>query len=256
MTSLEVRRQLVDALRLDLVGPSDGIGTPDEILPQPPSRWYLTGFLVPLDADTDQRAEPTSADEVDEVSDSKGLDDASVPEPAAARLTFLPSSIGLSVLVNEATRNLRVVVRWGDYRVLPGEPNKPTTDRWQRVPREEQVTLDLPDATQQPSESNVPKSNGLRIASSVRPIPDSRRSSGLPRGVRSVSLFLVNRRAPDSDITRDTAFAFQAQLEVISGVPLVPRPNLRSLEEWDEQVADLQYSDAYEFAVGHKAIYR
>ncbi len=33
----------------------------------------------------------------------------------------------------------------------------------------------------------------------------------------------------------------------------VPRPNLRSLEskDWDECVADLQYRDVYEFAVGH-----
>lgn len=35
--------------------------------------------------------------------------------------------------------------------------------------------------------------------------------------------------------------------------PFVPRPNLRSLEsdDWDERVADLQYRDACEFAVGH-----
>ncbi len=35
--------------------------------------------------------------------------------------------------------------------------------------------------------------------------------------------------------------------------PLVPRPDLRSLDsnDWDERVADLQYRDAFEFAVGH-----
>jgi hypothetical protein len=53
MTPVEVRSQLVDALRLDLVGPdaARGLGTPDEILAQPPSRWYLTGFLAPLEGD-------------------------------------------------------------------------------------------------------------------------------------------------------------------------------------------------------------
>ncbi len=47
MKSVEVRQHLVDALRLDLVGPdaSRNLGTPDEVLSQAPSRWYLTGSL-------------------------------------------------------------------------------------------------------------------------------------------------------------------------------------------------------------------
>ena len=58
MTPVMVRAQLTDALRLDLVGPGevlgadhDVLGDANEILPQRPSTWYLTGFLVPLDAD-------------------------------------------------------------------------------------------------------------------------------------------------------------------------------------------------------------
>ena len=33
----------------------------------------------------------------------------------------------------------------------------------------------------------------------------------------------------------------------------IPRPNFRSLhsDDWDERVADLQFRDACEFAVGH-----
>ena len=51
MKPVEVREELVDALRLDLIGPcpTRNLGTPDEVLPQTPSRWYLTGFLVPLE---------------------------------------------------------------------------------------------------------------------------------------------------------------------------------------------------------------
>ena len=47
---VEVRSQLVDALRLDLVGPDNGSDLEAEILPQAPFRWYLTGFLVHLEA--------------------------------------------------------------------------------------------------------------------------------------------------------------------------------------------------------------
>ena len=40
------------------------------------------------------------------------------------------------------------------------------------------------------------------------------KDGGIPKGTRSVSLFLVNRRKPSPDDYKDEAFAFQAQLEV------------------------------------------
>ena len=54
MTPVEVRHQLVQTLGIDLVGPDCGSELLNEILPQAPSRWYLTGFLVPIDADEEQ----------------------------------------------------------------------------------------------------------------------------------------------------------------------------------------------------------
>jgi len=47
-TSAEIRQHLVDALRIDLIGPSwDDVARRHEQLSQPPSVWYTTGFLVP-----------------------------------------------------------------------------------------------------------------------------------------------------------------------------------------------------------------
>ena len=43
MNSVAVREKLVEALRLGLVGPAENLGDPAEVLPQAPSRWYLTG---------------------------------------------------------------------------------------------------------------------------------------------------------------------------------------------------------------------
>ena len=51
--------------------------------------------------------------------EADATDDAAPPEPAAARRTFFPSSIGLSLLVPGATSRLRVIVNWGDYRAEP-----------------------------------------------------------------------------------------------------------------------------------------
>jgi hypothetical protein len=81
----------------------------------------------------------------------------------------------------------------------------------------------------------------------VRPAPTA---TGLPRGTRAVSLFLVNRRPP-AEGAREQAWVFQAHLQVHSDAPLVPRPDVRSSTDWDDRVADLQYRDIVEHAVGH-----
>ena len=47
-TSAEIRQQLVNALRMDLIGPSwDDTARRHEQLSHPPSVWYTTRFLVP-----------------------------------------------------------------------------------------------------------------------------------------------------------------------------------------------------------------
>ena len=75
----------------------------------------------------------------------------------------------------------------------------------------------------------------------------------MPADARTVSVFLVNRRTPKPDEKKDEAFAFQVQLEIHGDTEFLRRPDLRSFasEEWDERVADLQYRDTGEYAVGH-----
>ncbi len=65
VTSESVRRELADALRIDLVGPNNDHAFARELVPEPPSRWYLTGFLVPSGASLERRSDPTSQEELD-----------------------------------------------------------------------------------------------------------------------------------------------------------------------------------------------
>jgi hypothetical protein len=270
--SATVRSDMVRALRLDLVGPGTGDeALAQEVLSQAPSRWYLTGFLVPLGAPEQQRSEVAADDELDTIDEAGGSDDAVTPEPGPARRAFLPSSMGLSVLVGPDVEVLDVVVRWGDYRREGGAevagdeggetgepkqlpPNGSSRPLWQRTQREAALRCALPDATATPAEQPVPDSGGLAVALSVRPIPPRTAADArMPEGTRAVSVFLVNRRAPAEDDRQDEAFAFQAVLEVTCASGFVPRANPRGLlsDDWDERVADLQYRDVVEFAVGH-----
>jgi hypothetical protein len=252
--SVQVRSQLVNALRLDLIGPDAvrNLGSPDEILPQAPSRWYLTGFLVPTDAGESQKVDEDVGDELDAMAEAGGTDDATAPEPPSARRAFMPSSIGMSVLVSAGTPHARATARWGDYHFQPASEGQ-AWGQWIRTAREEQVDIELPDQTGQPKEYDVPQSRGLRLVVSVRPVEDAGVQSGLPAGTRSASVFLVNHRKPAPDEARDEAFAFQVQLDLAFHDPLVARPDVRNLDscEWDERVADLQYCDVCEYAVGH-----
>jgi hypothetical protein len=88
MTPVEVRQELVNALKLDLVGPEKGSELEDEILPQAPSRWYLTGFLVPSEAIAEQKTEGASQEGVDQMDERGGSDDANTPEPPSAKGAF------------------------------------------------------------------------------------------------------------------------------------------------------------------------
>ena len=281
----EVRSRLREALELDLIGPGAGDLLADERLPGwvRPSNWYLTGFLVPREAPAEQRADADADDDFDpEVAGETGLGDDSTEDRRAAKRGFFPSSMGLSFLVAEGVDELDVTVRWGDYRHLEDESTDDgsadgasdseessdgtgsTDDEaaadgdgrastwWHRTPREEAVRVMLP-APGHSRRRRVPGSGGLSLHAVARPVRTATFADRIPPGTRSVSIFLVNERTPAAERARDEAFAFQAELEVRSAVPFVPRPDPRGVsgDDRDDRVADLHFADTPEYASGH-----
>ncbi len=263
-TSAAVRTRLIDALQLDLVGP-----TPEdddharEILPQAPSMWYLTGFLVPYEADLQQRSDDAGDDELDQLSRTSAGDDETAPEAASARKALFPSSMGLSFLVAQTTAELQVTVEWGDYFPVVEETEAETkaetglqtfTSRpWKRIPQQAELTIPLPPAKPGKIANQthpIAESKGLELVVISRTVDAS---NGLPKGSRSIALFVVNNRPPAPDRERDMAYSFQAHLTITSTDPFTPRPNPRGQtgDDWDERLADLQYRDDCEYVVGH-----
>ncbi len=115
MTSPESRAKLLEALQLDLVGPWPGHAFDRELLPENPTRWYLTGYLVPEAAPVEHRTDAEAKEEVDAAGEGGGTDDSSVPDKEAAPPSLLPSSMGLSVLIPTGTKVMKVDVTWGTY---------------------------------------------------------------------------------------------------------------------------------------------
>ena len=274
--SISVRSYLTDALRLDLIGPrSQDAELQNERLPQAPSRWYLTGFLVPTNAPDEQRAQDNEEEFDEPVEPFHGSDDSSTPDRGSGKQNFLPSSMGLSIIVDDDTTSLDVEVSWGDYEpesneegnagskgnAPPADDNDNGEDKssqrrflpWVRRPRKGSVTINLSDVkTDRPANFKVPDSNGLEIVCLVRSTRVQTFDNVL--NARAVSVFIVNRRTPeDRTDLQDTAFVFQVEMSVETDRPLVPRPDPHSLEseDWDERLADLHYHDVVEYAVGH-----
>jgi len=268
-TSAQIRDELLEALRLDLVGPDNDHAFASERLPDSPRRWYLTGFLVPRGAPEEQRMDAQANEEVDAGGDIDG-DDAAPPDRAAAKKSYLPSSLGLSVLVAPGVESLVACVVWGDYEwekseggddapapaeTPEGAPDGEPRPRggYRRHPREASVSIPLPAAGAPPLTIEVPDSRGLRLVVTRR---DALVSGGLLPGTSALSVFLVNERQPDLDHGY-RAHVFQAGLRLTAAEPFVARPDLRGFGggecavEWDERVGDLQYRDVCEIVVGH-----
>jgi hypothetical protein len=265
---------MVEALRLDLVGPDNTHPFAHELLPESPRRWYLTGFLVPTSAPAEQRRDAESDEEIDSPAEtSKGDDNA--PPDRDARKSFLPSSMGVSILLPKGAPTLDVTVEWGDYiyegqteqGAEPAEEAAPIEDAkakaekektkkfkgYRRESRSELVKLPIPRPGEK-GNSKVPNSRGLELVVTVRQVTKIS-AEVLPAGSLAVSVFLVNNRAFDEGFAYK-ATAFQTTLIVDSATPFLGRPNPRGtvtnpMEEWDEAVADLQFRDAFEFSVGH-----
>ena len=256
-TSLTVRGALVDALKLDLVGPWRGHELSDERLPGwvRPSNWYVTGFLIPTGTPPERSADADEDDAEADIPESAGLAEESNDERKAAKKGFFPSSMGLSFLASKETESLIATVTWGDYaqEEIEGADGKPLTV-WQRHPRQEVVLLSLREFSDT-SVQDVPRSGGLQLHVVKRAISATDLEEHIPKGTRSVSVFLINHRppiAPDKG-EPDLAYAFQPEIEVRCDQSFVPRPDLRGTQaaDWDEQVADLHYADRPEYATGH-----
>ena len=121
-TSSDIRRGIVSVFRRDLIGPLPTSVEPvdsdleRERLNDRPSRWYLAGFIAPtddplaLDAAEDDVIDPSAQEELDPEADAPdpagaggAAGDNETPDAPNTPRRFLPSSIGLTVLVATPT---------------------------------------------------------------------------------------------------------------------------------------------------------
>lgn len=297
-----VRESLVDLLRRDLVGAHPDLD-PDlarEVLSGTnPSTWYLTGFIAPrrktgaacrlAAIDGSEAAQEQAAEDLLESQRGSESMEQGAPGSGAAAddgaserpppRSFVPSSLGLTVLLPRDAKVLKARVTWGDYVTeprldeavflpavreaaeaagdKPKEPQRNSLD-WRRIPREEWVTIPL-NADGGPQEIVVPDSaspmapgGGLLLHVTARPTQTAG-IDGVKRDLLAVSVFLVNARTEALRRFGDVAFCFQARLQLDFPGGFEKRDDRASYDatDFDERLADLHYRDVCSFAVGH-----
>ncbi len=247
----DLRGQLVEALAGDLVGPY----AEDEVLGLPPSRWYLTGFLVPRAAREvverevaeDDGELAAGNDESEEENPGAGA------EPEPKQKNRLPASMGMSVLLpaGSTTDSVKATLRWADYvpEDREGGEGKRKQRVWKRVARGP-LSVEVPlDAKKVAVGVRLLEAPGVVIKGKLA-VADA---PGLPAGARALSLFVVNERPTGEKGRYDEQFLFQTELTLEFAGGFEKRPNQRDGEskEWDDRVADLQFRGRCEYAVGH-----
>jgi hypothetical protein len=177
--SVDVRADLVDVFRRDLVGPGpQDADLATERLNENPSRWYLTGFLAPADDPLTQNGpeadedDPSTQEEMEidveePVNDGSGgaASDAETPETPNTKRRFLPSSIGITVLLPPEVTELEAHISWGDYRTEP--------------PLSEDVLI--PEEPEQTDDTGKPKKKSRPLRPAAQRARQSMPSSAFPR---------------------------------------------------------------------------
>jgi hypothetical protein len=249
--SLEARAHLVRALEADFVGPFEEGKA--ETLPIAPSRWYLTGFLA-----TEQDRETESPDDQDDANNNLG-DETSEEgqthsqEDAAKQKRLFPASLGMSVLLPPGSRDESVEVTVSFARYECREEALPGDDRprlaWARIPAPPQTKSLQLDGKLLAAGVSLPDFKEVKLVGKLE-VADA---PGLPKGTRALSLFVVNRQTFADKRKKDQAYLFQVEMIVDFDKGFEPRPNRQGEghADWDDQVADLQFRNRAEIAVGH-----
>ena len=219
-----------------------------------PSRWYLAGFLAPADdaagmeAAEDEQPELVAVEEADiDVSEERrrgrrrrGWRPRSAGQPNHAR-RFLPSSIGLTVLLPLDVNEIEALVSWGDYRTEPPPPREHPfrRGRGQRARRKRQTgPAEAPEfrlgaraerAIRQDRHKGRPwrtdhvvpdsaceqrRGGGLQLETHARTFT-YKRADGTDETVRAVTVFWSITRKSAHRYYADVAYVFQARLELI-----------------------------------------
>jgi hypothetical protein len=231
-----IRNELIERLRYELVGPNEE----HELIDELPTQRYLTGILWPS-------GEKVRQEEDDHLgAGQEGEETGPMETVAPLNKAMLPSSMGLSFVVEPGIEKLEVQVSWGQYR--PVTEGSDTEERWKRDPIVKKRQIRIDDADGVRKRDPLDENKGVFLEWLSRPL-----------GKRiAVSVFIVNRQKAPEKGPKDFYCLFQPEIRVSSTVDGQKPFGVRELKyepgtyrPLDVMMDELLYREQTVFAVGH-----
>lgn len=277
-SSPEIRDDIVRLFRRDLVGPTllADADLAHERLDTTPSKWYLTGFLVPNDdaPETEEDvAEQMALDEdIGDRTAVQALPEDDQKDDGPAKRRFLPASMGLTVMLPPEVTEIEAEVAWGDYRTEPPlpesflDPNSAEKDdkkiEWVRTPCSDRAVVALPAegggkmaAIQLTNSSAEQRPGGCLELRGHWRFMEYQDPDGALERVRILTVFVVNKRPVSRRGYADVSYTFQTTLTLHCPKGFMPRRDYSDYhaDDPDSRIADLHYRDVEEYGVGRNA---
>lgn len=248
MSQLSTRDEIVERLRVDLMGPVDA----DEEIRDRPTDRYFTGILYPLNTEPLPEEDESMSACADGTEEDAGADANEESIPLVS--TLKPSSMGLSFALAAASGSPSIVieVRCGTYaaKALPKD-----TDHGTGPERERRTFVR--------TSHHVERTIALQPGSAQFAV-DSAELEGLMLHLQTtqwgevgrylVTAALVNRNPTGEtrDESEERTF-YQVNFSVTTGsaCEFIARPSERAEVDEDDRAAGLIYRDAHELAAGH-----
>ncbi len=243
----EIRQELVDAIKNDLIGPRDGF---EEMLDENPELSYLTGLLHPTSKVSDIEFDDQEDIELDSgEADALGEED---NEDRYSTKYKQQTSFGISFYLSEETENFYVQVKWGDYvlgnKVEEDKEGKERTKKvYTRVSRDIKFNATI-DRIVKSKEYDLGK---LCSIEEDRPfyagVSIKISQFALKNGYKLVSVYVTNNRTANEEMVNGIMFQVETIIQTDNASHFVPEYLCRKTDLTDEFL----YESRPIFAHGH-----
>lgn len=226
----EVRRQIIEALKIDLIGPE----TEDEVLEENPAYAYLIGILYPREAETLDRdiniTEQKYSDiESEDLEASTTMDEDEGEQVVPAKFKK-QSSIGVSFYIKDIPTNLKVSCKWAIYdkfqeKYLDKEGKEKKRYKYKRSQQNEDIILEI---------NKGKKSDDVSLKTD-QTIKLHYSTIKLNNNYSLVSIYMYNDKSKSDCELNDIIFQCEFSVEELNGAAIfVPEHKCRERLAQDE----------------------